>query len=163
MPCGKMMDSGLVMFGSEPPRASGFVAFEEPLEEESRVNKGLLWAVFGGSIDGGTAGGGHAAVGGAGGDLVVTTHMHATSAAARAAQRAQLIALLAQLRARYAPDLVVVCGDFNESALPPAQQKRVTPRLTPRFTPRLTPGSHLDLHPIHAVAPSLIHTPIPTR
>jgi hypothetical protein len=48
--------------------------------------------------------------------LVLTTHVHATSAEIRGAQRQQLIGVITELRARYSPGLVVLCGDMNEEA-----------------------------------------------
>ena len=57
-----------------------------------------------------------------GGQLVVTTHMHADQlnsedpAAVRALQRAEFLAGIEKLKREYNPSLVVVCGDFNEEA-----------------------------------------------
>ena len=48
--------------------------------------------------------------------LVLTTHVHATSAEIRGAQRQQLIRVITELRARFSPGLVVLCGDMNEEA-----------------------------------------------
>ena len=42
--------------------------------------------------------------------------MHASSAEIRRAQRKQLNGAIMQLRARYSPGLVVLCGDMNEEA-----------------------------------------------
>ena len=132
--CSKLMDSGLLIVSSDRPIASGFTAFDEPLSEESSVNKGMLWALFD-NANGGS-------------ELIVNTHMHATSAGIRAAQRRQLACLLTRLRAEYRPAMVVVCGDFNESAVPPSQQKRDFNGKT-QFTATeevvLSRGLHADL------------------
>ena len=118
--CNKLLDSGLMMLSSEPPVASGFEAFDPPLSEESRANKGMLWAIYPAldrtqhSPPSPQCAREH---------LVVTTHMHATSQVIRGAQRAQLARLVRRLRQRYRPAIVIVCGDMNESSVPLAEQK----------------------------------------
>ncbi len=107
--CTKLLDSGLLLVSTERILASGFTPFERQ-EGEGAANKGVLWAVL-------AAAGADARGTDEVGELVVTTHMHATDADVRGAQRAQLLAMIAELRSSYRPSVVVVCGDFNEDAL----------------------------------------------
>ena len=113
---GKLMDSGLLICSSVAPLASGFTPFAAT-GVEGAANKGFLWILLppadGGPSDSGARGGGQ---------LVVTTHMHADQlnsedpAAVRALQRAEFLAGIEKLKREYNPSLVVVCGDFNEEA-----------------------------------------------
>ena len=116
----KLMDSGLLIVSSVAPMASGFVPYAA-VGVEGVANKGFLWALLpptDATLGDGLSGGGQ---------LVVTTHQHADQpncknpGATRALQRAELLAGLASLRAKYKPALVVVCGDFNEDAEPRAE------------------------------------------
>lgn len=117
----KLMDSGLLLVASRRPIASGFEAYAATggVASEGCVNKGFLWALF---AD---------ADGGEGTTLVVTSHLHATDDACRAAQCRQLVAstewLHALLPRAHAPRrsageegppprLIVICGDLNEPA-----------------------------------------------
>lgn len=141
----KMMDSGLLILSNQAPLVSGFVGYEPPLAEEAGVHKGVLWALFSG--------------GAAGSELVVTTHMHATSDEIRAQQRLQLSRLITELRGRHHPALVVLCGDLNEeperlgelSASAPLGLRRLS-ETTPEGTCIHSDGSTQELDHVLAVA-----------
>ena len=85
--------------------------------------------------------------------------MHATSAEIRAAQRRQLVGTIAEVRARYAPSLVVLCGDMNEEAEglladfgePPLAMTRLS-EATPEGTCTYLDGTTHTLDHIFAVA-----------
>lgn len=106
MPWLRLMDSGLLLVSSAAPMRAGFVAYAATggLRSEGMVTKGLLWALLP-AATGPTEDGGR---------LVVTTHLHATSAPTRLEQCAQLLEVVEGLCAELRPALVVICGDLNE-------------------------------------------------
>ena len=173
--CRKLMDSGLLILSTEAPVSSGFVGYEAPLAEEASVHKGVLWALFEGgmharpscawapiaSIPAGVhmhltppPAGAHG-----GRELVLTTHTHATSPEIRAAQRRQLGRLVADLKERFHPALIILCGDMNEEAAvltaelgaPPLAMSRLS-KSTPGGTCVSSDGSTKELDHIFAVA-----------
>ena len=89
----------------------------------------------------------------------MTTHVHATSAEIRVAQRRQLVGLITKLRTAHAPSLVVLCGDMNEEAeglqadlcAPPLAMTRLS-ESTPEGTCIDSDGTTKELDHIFAVA-----------
>ena len=127
MPWCKLMDSGLLIVSSARPAAQGFVAYVATggLASEGMVTKGFLWALYGSERQ-------------PGGQLVVTTHVHATYAAVRLEQCRQLLQAVESLCAQHEPSMTLLCGDFNE---PPGGRLHEAIIASPLGLRRLTDAS----------------------